>query len=121
MNAEETFVEFVKRVLTPHRARRFAELVQTRKGQLKILHGFAHEFESMIRPTCVRSADYEKLWRKCCFVYHSPLGFGVEFPTVRDAYDQLSVVDDWLIVLQDATAGIYRPEGRFDREMLLVG
>jgi hypothetical protein len=49
------------------------------------------------------------------------VGFGVEFPTVRDAYDQLSVVDDWLIVLQDATAGIYRPEGRFDREMLLVG
>jgi hypothetical protein len=43
----------------------------------------------MICPTAVRGADYEKLWRKCCFVYHLPLGFGVEFPTVRDAYDQL--------------------------------
>jgi len=39
------------------------------------------------------------------YVFHQPLGFGVEFASVRDAYDQLSVEDGWLILLRDASAG----------------
>jgi hypothetical protein len=120
MNASEAFVAFVARVLVPAKARRLAALASTKKGQKKIVHGFSHDFEPAVRPAAIHQRDYNKLWGQPCFVFHSPLGFGVEFSTVRDAYDRLSLVDDWLIVLQDGTAGIYRPEARWDGEMLIA-
>jgi hypothetical protein len=49
------------------------------------------------------------------------VGFGAEFSTVREAYDELSLEDSWLIVLQDASAGIHRPEARWGDEKLLAG
>ena len=39
---------------------------------------------------------------------------------VRDAYEKLSVEDSWLILLTDASAGIHRPEARWDDEKLIV-
>lgn len=56
-----------------------------------------------------------------CFVFHESLGFGVEFASVREAYDKLSLEDGWLILLRDGSAGIHRPEARWDDEKLIVG
>ena len=54
-------------------------------------------------------------------MFHEPLGFGVEFASVREAYDELSVGDGWLILLCDGSAGIHRPEARWDDEKLIAG
>jgi hypothetical protein len=121
MNATGAFVEFVTRILVPAKASRFAALASTTKGHRKILEGLCHDFDAAIRSEAIRERNYDKLWDQPSFVFHSPRGFGVEFSNFRDAYEQMSVDDSWLILLQDASAGIYRPEARWDDEKLIVG
>ena len=122
MDAPQAFTHFVQRCLSAEKARRFTELSATKKGQRKILASLYHEFEPAVRSDAVRPGGYDKLWDSSCFVFHEPLGFGVEFASVREAYDQLSVEDGWLILLRDASAGIHRPEApRWDHEKLIAG
>ncbi len=121
MNATETFTAFVTRVLNPAKARRLAVLVSSDKGQRKVLNGLCHEFQPAIRAAAIRTKDYSQLWEKPCFAFHPRVGFGAEFSTVREAYGELSMDDSWLIVLQDASQGIHRPEARWDDEKLLAG
>lgn len=119
MNAQQAFTSFVERCLSPEKARRFSELCGSKKGQGKILDALSHEFEPAIRSEAVKRGGYDNLWSRPCFVFYAPLGFGVGFETVREAYDQLSVEDSWLILLCDASAGIHRPEARWDDEKLI--
>ena len=122
MDAPQAFTHFVQRCLSSEKARRFTELCTTTKGRRKILAGLYHEFESAVRSDAVLPGGYDKFWDSSCFVFHEPLGFGSEFASVREAYDQLSVEDGWLILLRDASAGIYRPEApRWDHEKLIAG
>jgi hypothetical protein len=121
MDAQQVFAKFVNRALLKEKAERFVALSETKKGQRKILDGLCHQFESAIRPDAVRKNNYDKLWSSCCYVFYSPLGFGVEFASVREAYDKLSIADSWLIILHDASAGIHRPEARWDDEKLIIG
>jgi hypothetical protein len=120
MDAQQTFVHFVSQVLVRENVDRFTSLSATKKGQRKILDGLCHEFEPAILPATVRPKNYDALMDRPCFVFHAPMGFGIEFRAVRDAYEKLSVEDSWLILLTDASAGIYRPEGRWDDEKLIV-
>jgi hypothetical protein len=121
MNATEAFSAFVTRALVPAKARRFAVLALSKKGQRKAINGLCHEFEPALRDVAIRTKDYTRLWEKPCYAFHSRVGFGAEFSTVRQAYDELSMDDSWLIVLQDASAGIHRPESRWDAERLIAG
>jgi hypothetical protein len=121
MNASEAFAAFVRRALIPAKARRFAVLASSKKGHRKALNGLCHEFEPAVRDTAICAKDYSNFWEKPCYAFHPRVGFGVEFSTVRDAYDELSLDDSWLIVLQDASAGIHRPEARWDHEKLIAG
>ena len=121
MDAPQAFTHFVQRCLSSEKARRFTELSATKKGQQKILAGLYHEFEPAVRSDTVRRGGYDSLWDSSCFVFHQPLGFGVEFASVREAYNQLSIEDGWLILLRDASAGIHRPEARWDDEKLIAG
>jgi hypothetical protein len=120
MDAQQAFTHFVSRVLVQQKAERFTSLAATRKGQRKILDGLCHDFEPAIRPTAVRCNDYDAIMSRPCFVFYEPMGFGVEFSAVREAYDKLSVADSWLILLTDASAGIHRPEARWDDEKFIV-
>ena len=119
MDAQQAFTQFVQRCLSPEKARRFTELCASKKGQRKVLASLYHEFEPFIRSGAVRVGVYDSLWSDSCFVFHEPLGFGVVFASVREAYDHLTVDDGWLILLRDASAGIYRPEARWDDETLI--
>ena len=120
MDAQETFTHFVQKTLSSEKAERFTALASSKKGQRKILESLYHQFEPTIRAEVNRRGGYDRLWSRPCYVFHQPLGFGVEFASVRDAYDQLSVEDGWLILLHDATAGIHRPEARWDDEKLIM-
>lgn len=95
-------------------------LASSKKGQRKVLDGLSHEFEPAIRAAAIRAKDYSRLWAKPCFAFHARVGFGAEFASVREAYDELSLEDSWLIVPQDASARIHRPEWRWDAEKLLA-
>jgi hypothetical protein len=119
MDAQQAFTHFVQRCLTPEKARRFSELCANKKGQRKILAGLYHEFEPAVRSGALQRGGYGSLWSSRCFVFHESLGFGVEVASVREAYDQLSVEDGWLILLRDGSAGIHRPEARWDDEKLI--
>ncbi|MFN0058055.1 MAG: hypothetical protein ACKVX7_06325 [Planctomycetota bacterium] len=121
MDAQQAFTHFVQRCLSPERAERFSKLAATKKGQQKVLASLYHKFEPAVRAESVRRGSYDSLWSSLCFVFHQPLGFGVEFASVREAYDQLSLKDGWLILLRDASAGIHRPEAKWDAEKLIVG
>jgi hypothetical protein len=120
MDAQQAFTRFVQRCLSPEKARRFSELAASRKGQRKVLAGLYHEFEPAVRAAAVRGGGFDKLWERPCFIFHESLGFGVEFASVLEAYDKLSVDDGWLILLRDGSAGIHRPEARWDDEKLIA-
>jgi hypothetical protein len=119
MDAQQAFTQLVHRCLSPEKARRYAELCASKKGQRNILDGLCHQFEPAIRPDAKRAGGYDRHWGSPSFVFSKPLGFGVEFASVREAYDQLSVEDSWLILLRDASAAIHRPEARWDDEKLI--
>lgn len=74
-----------------------------------------------VRDAAVRTKDYAKLWEKPCYAFHPRVGFGAVYSTVREAYDELALDDSCLILLQDASAGIHRPEARWDDERLIAG
>lgn len=120
MNASEAFSAFITRALNPAKAGRFAVLASSKKGQRKLLDGLHHEFEPAIRIAAICTKDYSKLWDKPCYAFHFRLGFGAGFSTVREAYDRLASEDSWLIILQDASAGIHRPEAQWDDEKLIA-
>src|SRR4051812_4457870 len=95
-------------------------LLQTfhcQKGRFR-LHRHPQMMNLLFSPASLRDPD--ALLKKPCFVFYKPMGFGVEFSAVRDAYEKLSILDSWLILLTDASAGIHRPEGRWDDEKLIV-
>jgi len=118
MNAIEAFSAFIPRALTPTRADRYSRLANNPRGQRKLLGNLDHDFERSIRP----DVQYRFVNRSLrCFAYHSSVGFGAEFPSVDEAYDRLSIVDGWLIVLADGSGGIYRPEARWDAEVEICG
>jgi hypothetical protein len=120
MDAPQAFTQFVQNCLSPEKAKRFTALAVSKQGQRKILESLYHQFESAIRPDAVQRGGYDQLWESPCYAFHQPLGFGVEFASLREAYDQLSIEDGWLILLQDASAGIHRPEARWDDEKLIA-
>ena len=107
--------------LESSKARRFIELAATKKGQSKLLEALSHQFESAIRPIAVLAGVPSKKCKSPCYVFHSRLGYGVEFPTFEEAYDNLSTDDSWLIVLVDGSLGIHRPEARWDAEQVFAG
>jgi hypothetical protein len=119
MDAQEAFITFVGRVLIREKAERYTALATTKNGFKKILTGLCHEFEHITMPSAVRGQDYSAILNTPCFVYYEPMGFGIEFSTVREAYEKLSITDSWLIITGDGSAGIHRPENRWDDERLL--
>ena len=121
MDAQQAFTQFVRRCLSPEKARRFSELAASKKGQRELLSALYHEFEPAIRAEAVQGGGYDKVWNCSCFVFHESLGFGVEFALVSEAYDELSLEDGWLILLRDGSAGIHRPEARWDGEKIIAG
>lgn len=119
LDATELFVRFVRGVLVPERAARYAALAASLKGQRKILDSLYHAFRPSIRPAAVSNERCEAFLDKPCLVFHARVGFVIEFATVRDAYERLSGDDGWLILLRDGTTGVHRPEDRWDDEVVV--
>ncbi|MGA2230540.1 MAG: hypothetical protein ABSH22_06540 [Tepidisphaeraceae bacterium] len=120
MTAVKTFVAFARRALTPAGAARFATLATSKKGQQKVLAGLDHDFERAIRPGGGHPVGQACAGKQPCYAFHFSLGFGMPFNSIAEAYARMSGVDGWLIVSADASTGIYRPESRWDAEVLLV-
>jgi hypothetical protein len=121
MDPQQAFSNFVQKVIVPEKAERYAALATSKKGHRKIIENLCHHFESSIRVNVICRGDYDRIWALPCYVFSSSCDFGAEFSSVREAYDQLSVEDSWLILLRDGSAGIYRPEDRWDDEKLISG
>ena len=119
MEANEALAIFVKRVVVSAKADRYASLANSKKGRSKVLDALCHKFEGDVRSEAVKGNKYCAIWGKPCFVFHYRKGFGIEYESVREAYDELSAEDSWLILLSDGSKGIYRPEDRWDAEVLL--
>ena len=111
------FAQFVAKVLSEDKARRLLALCGSIKGQRKILLGLCHEFGPTILPSVSRG---DAFWCSPSYVFHGSLGFGVAFASVREAYDRLAVEDGWLIIVRDGSAGIHRPEARWDDEKFIA-
>jgi len=118
MSAVQAFSAFVSLALTPARATRYSGLANRPKGQKRVLDSLYHDFERAIRPDAKRRAVDR---RARCYAYHSSLGFGAEFPSVAEAYSKLGSDDGWLIIVSDGSAGIYRPESRWDAAVEIAG
>jgi hypothetical protein len=83
MDAQQTFVYFINKALSPQKAERFTALAGTRKGQQKILDALCHQFKEAVRDGAIRRSNYEAFWDRQCYVFHATIGFGIEVATVR--------------------------------------
>jgi hypothetical protein len=120
MTPIEAFAKFITSVCVPEKRGRYVALANSQKGQAKILNYLCHEFESTIRKDCVKQPSYESIQDNPCLIFERSKGFGVQRNSFREAHDELSSIDSWLIVLEDGSAGSYRPEGKFDSEILIA-
>ena len=118
MNNVEAVKRFITGVLEKNRAARLCALVSTSKGERKFLRELSHGIEAPAarsdRMTSLRMCDSMP-----CYLYWEREGFGAAKASVGEAYNVLSVEDSWLIVSQDGTFGIYRPEARWDDEVAI--
>jgi hypothetical protein len=57
MDAQQTFVYYINKALTPQKAKRFTALAGTRKGQQKILDGLCHQFKEAVRDGATRRSN----------------------------------------------------------------
>lgn len=121
MTARQAFECFVRRVLLPAKAERYASLIGKRKGEDRILASLDHEFEPAIQENVIRTSDYKNVWNKPCFIFHRSCDFGAAAQTVREALDQLAMDEGWLILLTDDSSAIFRPESRWNAECLISG
>jgi len=120
MTVEKAFKTFAKRVMQPARAARYTSLLATAKGKRRILASLDHALEMAILPNAIGSQDYSSVLDKPCFVFHSPRPFGDSASSVRQALSELSLTDGWLILVNDGSAAVLRPEGRWDAERLIA-
>jgi hypothetical protein len=118
MNSSQAFIHFVSRALVPAKAKRFASLASSKKSQCKVLDDLCHRFESAVITSRIGN-NFQSIRQLPCFAFHTSCGFGIEFTTVDAAYDSLSLLDGWLIVVADGSFAIYRPESRWDNEMVI--
>ena len=117
MTAEQAFATFVIRALEPARAARFAGLVGSDRGRRRLLRSLDHDFERALRPVA-NGGPVDRT--AACHAYHVSVGFGAAFGSVAEAIARLGGTDGWLVILADGSAGIYRPEGRWDRAVEMV-
>jgi len=121
MTATEALSTLVQATLESSKARRFVALATSKKRQSKLLDSLAHHFESAVKPETVVAQVPSKIRQSPCYVFHYRRGYGVQFPTFDDAYDDLSTDDSWLIVSADGSVGMHRPESRWDAERVFAG
>ena len=119
MNAKEALSRFVQIAMGPDRARRYAALLETKRGMRKILDDLCHGFEEAIDPRLVTESRASMPMNAPCFTFSGSDDCGTEYATMAEAYDALSTGDSWLIIAQDGQSGIHRPEGRWDVEKMI--
>ena len=101
------------------KARRLLALIETKKGQKKFLRELYHGFQEAVRDDLAFQSSYDEYWDLPCFVFHESKGFGLAVSSFVKAYKQLSLDEGWLIISQDGSIGVYRPEARWDDEVLI--
>ena len=119
MTAAEAFTQFASRALSTSKAKRFASLASSEKGQHKILEVLCHKFEEAVLETVIQRRNRGLPRNRPCFAFHTSCGFGATFQTFEAAYDALSIADGWLILDIDGSIGVFRPEARWDDEILI--
>jgi hypothetical protein len=118
MNEIEAIKKFIKHTTTENKSRRYCGLVESKKGRIKFLKELYHGFQGSIREG-IKSQKHYKDNKLPCYAYCAGIEFGLPFETFADAYEKLSCEDGWIIVTQDATFGVYRPESEWDKEVAI--
>ncbi|MCX6358694.1 MAG: hypothetical protein NT029_02720 [Armatimonadetes bacterium] len=116
MDSEQAFCRFVRHALAPGAGERLAAMATGAKGRRKILLALSHRFRSDIRAEAIRRLGTACALDRPCYVYCEGMPFGAAMATVQGAYENLAECDSWLILLQDGSAAIHRPE-RWDDEV----
>lgn len=120
MDAREAFSIFTGRVLERANATRLAALLGTLKGERRILERLHNDFAAALQSHVTICNDYSAVWDVPCYIFCLGTPFGESAKTVKKAYDALALREGWLILLQDGSAAIFRPENHWDREMLII-
>ena len=116
MNSNEVFVRFCNKALVAKKAMRYCELIKTKKGPIKILDMINHDIDNNIRNDTINTNINDNDMNSSCFIFHRNHDFGKQVDTLRAALDSLSQEEGWIVILENGSLAIYRPEGRWDAE-----
>ena len=119
MNEIEAIKAFINTVATSKKARRYLELVDSTKGRKRFLNELHHCFDDALREDLQLINDRSKCNKMPCYIYFYRMGFGTPAESFSQAYEELASDDSWVIVTQDGSYGVYRPEANWDGEILV--
>lgn len=119
MNEIEAIKKFIKHVATDAKGRRYIALIDSKKGRKKFLAELYHGFLDSLREEIKSKKDHQKFNKSACYIYYEHYGFGILVSSFSEAYDKLSHDEGWVIVAQDASFGVYRPESEWDKEVAI--
>jgi len=119
MNEIEALKKFVEQATSDQKSRRYIALIESKKGRKKFLAELYHEFLASLREEIKNEKDHKKYNKKACFIYCEQYVFGMSVASFSEAYEKLSQDEGWIIVTQDASFGVYRPESEWDKEVAI--
>jgi hypothetical protein len=112
MTSEEALRYFLSRALQERWRDRYTSLIQTKRGQKRLLADLWHEFESRLDPAKVVNNLPAEVWAAPAYIFRQNMPFGQEEISVQSAFD--SVEDGCLIIDSNGRYGVHKPEDMVD-------
>ena len=120
MSNTDPLVKFLSISLIKQRRDRYLTLIRNSRGQKTFLKSLDHDIENAVDRTLLVEKLPTAVWKEACLYYSSSGGYGIEFETVKAAYDEAPWEGGWLLLSKSGKSGVIRPEGRIDDEMLIT-
>jgi len=120
MNNIDTLNLFVKHCIKKERQTRYLSLIESDKGKLIFISLLNHDVYNDLNKSVYDKNDFKANNSDGCYVYHCQYDFGTLITSFKAAYNELSLIDSWLIISTDGRYVAYRPESTWDKEIKLI-
>lgn len=112
MDSKSALLDFFEKTLHKNYARRYKELLETKKGSEKLYHDLWHVLGDRFRDDKVTNDFSKQVWSLSAYAYGQDIGFGTKVETMEKAYEEIG--HGSIIIDTNGNYGIYKPEDYID-------
>ena len=108
---------FIKHALVKSKRDRYLSLFDNKKGQLKFYKSLDHEFSKALNPSKFVEKITDKEMQQAGSLYCSNGVTSNSETSIEYLYGKAPWEGGWLLINENGTLAIYRPEGMIDDEV----